>query len=274
MPSETREAFLPLGAVSIEERLAKDAPQVLQDHPCLFSVPEEPLLSDMAQDCPRDAKNAAPRLPLPTGRLLRPLHAILADLRRPLPAQCIPSFKGPAGVEIDFLSWHQITHLLHVYAPGWYCEVAQIHEMESLMLILRLVIISAEGRTAYEGIGREDPPVAGAKPNAYGDRARRTYARALKHAAQLLGMDWLQEENEKNQSLAALDKYLQEEQAARIKTLGEACDKAGIDKVDYLKALCASTCVSSWKHLPVAVLIDAISCVDDASKASDTEAQV
>ena len=254
--------LLPLGPVTIEERLAQETPQMPQDDADARRIAREPGGQERPPASLREAPGTVVRFPLPSGRLLRPLHAIIADLRRPLPDDCIPSFKGPGGADIEYLSWRQITHLLHTYAPGWYCEVGQIQDMDAFTLTLRLVILSAEGRTAYEGIGRDDPPVTGARPNMYGDRARRSYARALKHAAQLLGMDWLQEEDKHHASLAALTQYLHEEQAARIKDLGTACERAGLDKTAYVAALLRQAGVRSWKHIPVAMLADAVSCVE------------
>ena len=209
------------------------------------------ILDDFMQDLAR--------LPLPMGRMLRPLHAILADLRKPLPDECIPSFPGPGKTEIDFLPWRHITHLLHIYAPGWYPEVVRIDEMEVLTIVVRVNILSAEGCTGYEGVGRDEQKMG---EKQYGDRPRRAYARALKHAAQLMGMDWLQEDADKSQTLTALDKYLLNEQMERIKALDAACEKAGLDRRAYKAALMQQAGVTSGRHIPVAMLQEALVCVE------------
>ena len=229
------EPSLPLGPTTADERLAQQPTQTPKD---ALEVSQDSVATTEAQNAPvtlPEAPSDVCRLPLPLGRMLRPLHAILADLRRPLPDNCIPSYKGPSNTDIDFLSWHQVTHLLHTYAPGWYPEIGQLFDLDVFTVTLRLIILSAEGKTAYEGIGRDKGEEFTGK--AYGDRARRAYARALKHAAQLLGMDWLQEENEKHQSTAALDAYLLKEQTERVQGLAAACEKAGLDKAAYIEAL-------------------------------------
>lgn len=249
------QSSLALGPATTDERLAQ-APHVASTPTQGSPGPSIPL--DTPQPLPETISEAV-RLPLPLGRMLRPLHAILADLRRPLPDDCVPSYPGPGKTEIDFLPWRHITHLLHTYAPGWYPEVVRIEEMEVLTIVVRVNLLSAEGRTGYEGVGRDEQKLG---EKQYGDRPRRAYARAIKHAAQLLGMDWLQEDADKSQTLTALDKYLLKEQTERIQALAAACEKAGLDKAAYMDALQRQACVQKRKDIPVAMLQEALACVE------------
>jgi hypothetical protein len=179
-----------------------------------------------------------------------------------LPGHCVPTFprknkRTGQILDIPFLHWYQVQDILNQYAPGWQGEIVRTDDLKALTVTYRLTLLSAEGRTSRDGIGcetRDEETID------YGDRASNALADAIKKAGEQFGIGiWLKDGNK---SLEALEQHFLDQQAARIKTLGEACEQVGLNKKTYKEALISQAGVTSWKHIPVAMLQEALACVE------------
>lgn len=114
---------------------------------------------------------------------LRPIGAIIADLSRALPPECIDTLiKG--GVTIQYLHWHTVAAVLDAYAPGWEGTVIRVDKIgERLSVTYRITIPAAEGLCSREDSGMEDED-----KDDYGDAMTNATATAFKRTAAKFGV--------------------------------------------------------------------------------------
>jgi hypothetical protein len=185
----------------------------------------------------------APALCKGKGMSLRSIRAIVADLSRPLPEECVASIERD-GQQIPFLHWYDVTMLLNTYAPGWHGAIVDKMEWSREELVkqrvqrdgkwqhvlelatvhvctvtYRLSIPCLEGIVTREQTGRES-----AITIAYGDWSSNATAMAFTRAAAMFGVGmWLRDKTEKPTS-AALRRHLTSQ---AWEALGKTCDTAG-----------------------------------------------
>lgn len=125
---------------------------------------------------------AALELQAPTPPHLRPLAAILADLKLP-PAQKHLRTKTKGGKELTFIPWHFVIQYLDLYAPGWCYEIRSVTEIgKQLVIVARITIPTADGPVWREATGIEDD-----ETNSYGDPSSNAESMALRRAASKFG---------------------------------------------------------------------------------------
>ena len=185
---------------------------------------------------------------------LRPLAAIIADLSRPLPKECVAT-RQQQGQTLSYLHWWDVRLLLDTYAPGWHGEIVEVQEaprevvdrqgtvstVHCCTVRYRLSIPCAEGVVSREALGREEAQVV-----QYGDHTSNASAMALARAAAMFGVGvWLRE---KDGTSTALQRHLLAEALA---ALGGKWESQGHDKQEALAALMQAHGVTRRDALPL-----------------------
>ena len=117
---------------------------------------------------------------------LRPAAEILADLSKPIAPQHLKT-KAKGGSKLSFIPWFHAIRYLDFFAPGWCSEIRAIHwSMDRIIVVVRLLIPTAEGWIWREATGTEEEPDEGEKM--YGDPSSNAEAMALKRAAAKFGL--------------------------------------------------------------------------------------
>lgn len=175
------------------------------------------------------------------------IQAIIADLSKPLPATCVAS-KTVQGQPIAFLHWQTVARLLDTYAPGWHGCVTRVDQVGTACAITyRLTIPCAEGEVSREATGQEEEEVKG-----YGDSTSNAEAMAFKRAAAKFGLGrWLYDKDATGEALA---QYLKAEKHRLLEELGKACDKAQLDRKQFIERLKQQTGASHNVDLPISAL--------------------
>jgi hypothetical protein len=193
---------------------------------------------------------ALPRLPvLPQGLGLRSITAIVADLSKPLPKECIPTI-AQGSEAIPYLHWQHVRRLLDTYAPGWHGSVMRMDQVgKSWALTYRLTIPCLEGDVCREATGQENLDLRG-----YGDVTSNAEAMAFKRAAAKFGVGaWLYDK-EDDPSGPALDAHLHKEKTQAVIELGQALVAKGLDRRQAFTWLKTQAGVTTLDHLPLAAI--------------------
>ncbi len=115
---------------------------------------------------------------------------ILTDLSKPIAPQHLkqkPKGKGPHKIQLTYLPWNHAVRYLDYFAPGWCHEVRAVHwSMERIVVVVRLLIPTAEGWLWREATGTEEEPDE--DEQMYGDPSSNAEAMALKRAAAKFGL--------------------------------------------------------------------------------------
>lgn len=113
----------------------------------------------------------------------RSITDIVKDLSQPIPDKFLKT-KKLGGTNITFITWHDCTRFLDVYAPGWTKEIVSIQSIkDKVVMSVRLSIPSLEGDIYREATGNEDDVTS-----SYGDAFSNSEAMALKRAAANFGL--------------------------------------------------------------------------------------
>lgn len=118
---------------------------------------------------------------------LRPLAAIMADLGRPLPRDCV-AVREQQGHKIPYLHWWVVADILDAYAPGWSGAIVRHEEIAACTMTYRLTIPTADyGPVSQEATGRE-----AMNTTSYGDPSSNAESTAFRRAAAKFGVGrWL-----------------------------------------------------------------------------------
>jgi hypothetical protein len=184
-----------------------------------------------------------PSLALP----LRSIQAIIADLSRPLPADCVAT-KTQGGTAIAYLHWQTVARVLDAYAPGWDGQVTRIdHVGNTCAITYRLTIPCLEGTVSREATGQEEAEVKG-----YGDATSNAEAMAMKRAAAKFGLGaWLYDKDTTAPALAA---HLTAEKTQALAALGTRLDTLGRDRSHTLAWLKTQTGATRTRDIPLGAI--------------------
>ena len=256
-------------APTVEERLAAPPRETNQEPQ---EGPQE------AQDATQAPTDVSPAVPVPAPVLeaprapvasttpplalalpLRSIHAILADLARALPPECLGT-KTQGGQEVDYVPWYTVREVLDAYAPGWCGEVRGIHEVTTVVgkkgalksvkawaLCYRVTIPCLEGESYREAVGieHEEEPI-------YGDTMTNAQATSFKRAAALFGVAAdLYDKNEKGEHFTQI---LVQEKAALLKLLRPELERRGLNPQEVLQWLKRQTGVQRNSEISIAAL--------------------
>ena len=214
-------------------------------HPTLAAERQVPALAQLPT-----ASSAATVPPSPT----RPLAAIIADLSKPLPKECVAT-RQQQGQTLSYLHWWDVRLLLDTYAPGWHGEIVEVQESDrevadrqgtvatvhTCTVRYRLTIPCAEGQVSREAIGREEAATV-----QYGDHTSNASAMAMTRAAAMFGVGvWLRE---KDGTSTALQRHLLTE---ALQAFGAQCEAQGKDKQQALAQLMQAHSVTRRDALPL-----------------------
>lgn len=142
-------------AQRIEERLKAFSASGPQEHACwpqsephdAFPTEEETMSTQTlpAPELPRTcAGGILPR---------RSIQAIVADLSKPLPPECLAQ-RTQGGKSITYVHWDTVAAVLDAYAPGWYGSIVRVDQIKGQIAITyRLTIPSNEGEVFQEDVG-------------------------------------------------------------------------------------------------------------------------
>lgn len=188
-----------------------------------------------------------PRLPETLSFRPRSITAIVADLSKPLPVECVAT-KTQGGTTIQFLHWQTVARLLDTYAPGWHGAVVGLTSVgPACVLTYRLSIPAAEGLIVREATGQEDEEMKG-----YGDFSSNSEAMAFKRAAAKFGVGaYLYD---KDQTAGALRTHLKAECIAALAELGKVVDAAGLEREVTIAWLKAQTGAVSNASIPLVAI--------------------
>lgn len=217
-----------------EERDAADIPAPPVNH---YAPEEEPPVvtngtPPVGEDAPAPPEITPSRRPF----ILRPLAprsivAIIADLSRPLPRECV-AVRRQKGVDIPYLHHSTVLDILDTYAPNWQGTVVKMELLGTRCAVTyRLSIPCAEGMISREDVGLENDwdEDEGAR---YGDPGVNAKATALKRAAMQFGLGrWLYEHDHTHPALVT---HLKRERAMLFEALGQAVDAAGLERAAVL----------------------------------------
>jgi hypothetical protein len=189
---------------------------------------------------------------LPPSLPPRTYLAILADLSRPLPDECldiIPEYTSPKTQKTrpaqDFLHWHTVTAVLDTYAPGWEGEIVRIEKIAGdIVVVYRLTIHASDKSVSQDGDGME----AETKDD-YGDAMTSAVATALKRAASKHGVGRQQMYDKKGKTAAFLASVRKEKEGA-LKELASVADAKGVPRKAILAWLCRQAGVFRASDLP------------------------
>ena len=276
MPPIQTEPSLFTTPKTVEERLAAPPQETPED------APSAPVEASTAQDVPavvfsRDpaleapsapATASAPRLTLQLRR--RSIHAIVADLSKPVPPQCWatipavpPTDKSQGRPAQDFLHWHTVATVLDTYAPGWEGEITRVEKIgerqvrvwidgkpvektvERVAVTYRLTIHAAEGAFHQEDAGMEDED-----KDDYGDALTSAIATAMKRAAAKFGVGRQQSYDKDKKSAAFLD-YVRGEKMNAMAELGKLLDEQALPREATLAWLKHETGAGRNDQIPV-----------------------
>ena len=117
--------------------------------------------------------------------LPRPQAAILSDLSRPLPRECIAEM-AVKGVKIAFVHWHTVAAVLDAYAAGWSGRVKKVEVLGGKVCVTYAITIpTCDGDMVREATGQEDETL---DERSYGDSTSNAEAMAFKRAAAKFGV--------------------------------------------------------------------------------------
>jgi Rad52/22 family double-strand break repair protein len=209
----------------------------------LMPPPAEAPRMAQAPSSPREAPNT---LTLP----LRSITAIVADLSRPLPADCIgvlpPTQKRRES--LSFLHWMTVARLLDAYAPGWSGSVVTLTQLDTVCgVTYRVSIPCAEGIVSREATGQEDGEVTG-----YGDSTSNAEAMAFKRAAAKFGVGLYL--YDKDATAPALVAHLKHERGTALALLGKVLEEQGRDQAATIRWLRMQTGAGSRDEIPLAAI--------------------
>jgi hypothetical protein len=259
-------ATLPLGPTTADERLAKQ-PQVTpqaqaqeghqgprgdtkQDDPQGRAATERLLEPVSAQEGPETQTVFSQSLP-PLHRL-RSLHAILTDLRRPVPAGCIaqkPASKTSTA-KISYLHWTTVARILDQYAPGWEGRVRRVEKVgDKWAVTYRLTIHAQDGSIAQEDVAMEDED---RDDVGYGDTMTNALAAAFKRAAAKLGVG--RQLYEKDETDKVLAHHFQHETLDAWTELGQRLDARGMSREQGLQWLLTQTGTTKKRDVPLSAI--------------------
>jgi hypothetical protein len=204
------------------------------------TMPLEPLR--MPQDV-SEVRTPIRHLALPR----RSIVAIVSDLSRPLPEECLGTFTRK-GVKIPFLPWPTVADLLDAYAPGWSGAITRVEKVGAKCAVTyRLTIPAAEGDCTQEDGGMEDEA-----QDEFGDAMTNAIATAFKRTAAKFGVGrWLYDKENTARPLAA---HLKAQRTIALAELGKAVDAAGLEREPTITWLRRETGVESNAHLPLAAI--------------------
>jgi hypothetical protein len=202
-------------------------------------------------------------LPLPPRLPRRSIVAIIADLSRPLPPECIARIEATAKRPAqDFLHWHTVAAILDTYAPGWEGEIVRIEKVGSqgkdsqgkdtqgkvrLAVTYRLTIHAAEGSFSTDGDGMEDED-----KDDYGDAMTSAVATAMKRAAAKRGVG--RALYDKDKKTAAFLSSIRLEKEAAFKELATLADAKGYARVALRAWVCRQAGVLRASDVPLYVV--------------------
>jgi hypothetical protein len=211
-----------------------------------------PTSMDMPVDAPRmtQAPSSLREAPHPLALPLRSLSAIVADLSRPLPADCIgvlpPTPKR--HVALPFLHWMTVARLLDTYAPGWSGFVVTLTQLDTVVVMTyRVSIPCAEGLVSREATGYED-----GEGVEYGDSTSNAEAMAFKRAAAKFGVGLYL--YDKDATAPALVAHLKQERGTALALLGKVLEEQGLDQLATIRWLRMQTGAVSRDEIPVAAI--------------------
>lgn len=197
-----------------------------------------------ALETPTPASSTLPLPPMPPRLPPRSIVAILGDLSRPIPQECIAQIEattnrttGKTRPAQDYLHWHTVTAILDTYAPGWEGTIVRVEKIgsegkERIAVVYRLTIHAAEGRFSQEDAGMEDED-----KDDFGDAMTSAIATALKRAAAKFGLG-RQQLYDKDKRTAAFLLQVRQEKKDAIKDLGSVADAKGYPRKAVLAWLC------------------------------------
>lgn len=117
--------------------------------------------------------------------MYRPLSAILADLAKPLPPECI-AHRKQKGQDIAYVPWTVVLEVLDQYAPGWTAEPVEVYEVcGNLLVKVKLTIRGSDGELTRFGLGWDEDT----ESDAFGGPIPKAYATALRRAAMEFGLE-------------------------------------------------------------------------------------
>ena len=178
---------------------------------------------------------------------MRSIQAIIADLSRPLPPDCVAT-KTQGGTAIAYLHWQTVARVLDAYAPGWDGQVTRIDQVGSTCAITyRLTIPCLEGTVFREATGQEEEEV-----KTYGDATSNAEAMAMKRAAAKFGLGaWLYDKDSTAPALAA---HFKEEKRQALEALGARLDTIGRDRPSTLAWLKTQTGAQRNSDIPLGAI--------------------
>jgi hypothetical protein len=179
--------------------------------------------------------------------------AILADLGRPLPEECIDHIPestnqrtGRMRPAQDFLDWHTVTAILDTYAPGWEGKIVRIEKIAGkIAVVYRLTIHASDTSVSQDGDGMEDET-----KDDYGDAMNSAVATALKRAASKHGVGRQQMYDKKGKTAAFLASVRKDKEGA-LKELASVADAKGVLRKTILAFLCQEAGVFRASDIPV-----------------------
>lgn len=185
----------------------------------------------------------APVLILPR----RSIQAIVADLSRPLPKECVAT-KTLKGQSIPYLHWQTVARVLDTYAPGWHGIIARVDPVgANVAITYRLTIPCVEGDITREATGQEGEEVDG-----YGDSTSNAEAMAFKRAAAKFGVgQWLYT---KDGTDAALAEHFKAEKTVCLGDLGIAIDTLHLSRDTIIAWLRKTTGATRNADIPLGAL--------------------
>jgi len=211
-------------------------------------IPEPPLVAVEVGDAVNGTSVPRPA-PLALRLARRSIHAIVADLSRPLPSGCVASKPASSkGGTISYLHWQTVARLLDLYAPGWHGAVVRVEKVgDKCGITYRLMIPSSEGEISREATGMEDED-----KDDYGDAMSNAEAKAFKRAAAKFGLgSWLYD---KDQTADALTQYLRQEKMGLLEQLGQELDRRHVPRQAVLAWLKRQTSTQRTVDIPVALI--------------------
>ena len=237
-------------------RLFLDAPHPGQAQ--LFQAPatEDKPVATPTEDHMPEIATEAPSVPVETllpqtrpltlALPLRSISAIVSDLSRPLPKECVAILpatnKRPAQ---SYLHWHTVATLLDAYAPGWHGSVVRVEKIgEKCAVTYRITIPTAEGECFREDAGMEDED-----KDDYGDAMTNAIATAFKRAAAKFGVGrWLYEKDDTGKALLS---HFKTEKQDVLADLGKLVDEKGLNRQEVITWLQKQTGAGRVDHIPL-----------------------
>lgn len=236
-PLVPQQPGLGLPPTTVDERLASSTTTPAQEP--AMDTPSTP-------EVIAPALATVPALTLPR----RSITAIIADLSKPLPQDCLVIIKRD-GRDIPGLHWYTVRTLLDTYAPGWQSRITTLQvDNDVCRVVCRLGIPCLEGIVWREGTGEKDDWEA--DPKQYGNPAANAEANAFKRAASKFGVGaYLYA---KDQTETALLRHLKAEKTRLLGELGKVLDERQMPRGPVLEWLKWHTGADRAADIPLAAI--------------------